>query len=85
VVLVLGWEGLGIRSFFLINFRGRWESYGNSFTTLITMRIGDFFIFLFFRDFLYNIYFRIPQLTYVNRVAFLLFAATKSALFPFSG
>jgi len=50
LVTVLGWEFLGITSFFLILYYQSWERYNNSMVTLITMRLGDYFLFLYLRS-----------------------------------
>jgi len=49
LITVLGWEFLGITSFFLILYYQRWERYNNSIVTLITMRLGDYFLFVYLR------------------------------------
>lgn len=41
LLLFLGWEGLGVSSFFLINYYQSYYSTGSSIKTLIINRIGD--------------------------------------------
>lgn len=49
------------------------------------MRVGDFFIFWFFRGFLYMRYLDMTSLVSVEGLMFLIFAFTKRAQVPFSG
>jgi len=40
----------------LINYYQSWESYNNSLVTLITIRIGDYFFFIFLSVYLLGSY-----------------------------
>lgn len=85
VSLILRWEGLGIRRFFLINYNQAWESINNSMVTILTIRFGDFFIFLLLRYYIYMSYFNLMFLVRVDSWIFLIFCFTKSANIPFTG
>jgi NADH:ubiquinone oxidoreductase subunit 5 (subunit L)/multisubunit Na+/H+ antiporter MnhA subunit len=41
VIIFIGWEGLGITSYLLINWFKRWESINNGTFTYLTIRVGD--------------------------------------------
>lgn len=85
--LIISWEGLGISSFMLINYYQSWESYNNAIRTLITIRIGDYFLFLVLSSYLIFYYIGISTLIYnqVNYIFFVVFCLTKSAQIPFRG
>nr|QJQ35667.1 NADH dehydrogenase subunit 5 [Acrobeloides varius] len=84
---VLSWEGLGISSFFLINYYQSWESYNNSLVTLMTMRIGDYFFFIFLSVYLLGSYLghMAMELMLLNSLWLVILSFTKSAQLPFSG
>ncbi len=42
--LLLGWDGLGTSSFFLIIWYQRWNRFDSGIVTLLTNRLGDFFL-----------------------------------------
>lgn len=81
LVSILSWEGLGIRSFFLINYYQSWDSYNNSLVTILTIRLGDFMFFIIFSIILI---FKLNVLLDFFFYFFIL-VITKSAQFPFSG
>jgi len=86
LTLVLRWEFLGVSRFFLINYYQRWERHNNSLVTLMTMRVGEVFLFITLRVLLmrnlgvnshiYNMSWGLALIT----VAF-----TKRAQVPFRG
>ena len=86
-ITVLRWEGLGISRFFLINYYQSWESYNNSLVTLITIRIGDYFFFIFLSVYLLGSYLghMAIELILLNSMWLVILSFTKSAQLPFSG
>lgn len=46
--IVLGWDVLGVSSFFLVFFYNNWDRCRGAMNTVLTNRIGDFFLFIFF-------------------------------------
>lgn len=85
--LLVSWDLLGITSFFLVLFYNNWDSCNGSMNTVITNRIGDFFIFIFFSlSFFSGYYFSTFSFCCFSFCCFLFLAAfTKRAQFPFSG
>lgn len=85
--IMISWDLLGISSFFLVLFYNNWDSCSGSMNTVITNRLGDFFIFIFFAlSFFSGFYFYSFSFVCGYFVLFLLLAAfTKSAQFPFRG
>nr|UWI71674.1 NADH dehydrogenase subunit 5 [Strongyloides fuelleborni fuelleborni] len=85
--MMLCWDLLGVSSFFLVLFYNNWDSCSGSMNTVLTNRLGDYFIFMFFAlSFFGGYYFFSFSLVSMYFVLFLLLAAfTKSAQFPFSG
>lgn len=87
--LILGWDGLGVSSFFLIlYFQSPSRVYSGTITILIN-RLGDCFLVLFiiiWWGLRVNTHFILESNISNSYVAFLLFISlsTKSALFPFS-
>ena len=74
------WEYLGVISFFLILFYGRYLSLRSSVITLVSSRFGDVGLFILIMMVCsgYSINMQIPLM-----VTFLLIVLTKSASFPF--
>lgn len=83
--ILLRWDILGISSFFLVLFYNNWDSCRGAINTALTNRLGDFFIFVFFRGSIfrgwYFLRFRIFR-GYIS-LLLLLTAFTKRAQFPF--
>lgn len=85
--MLLSWDLLGITSFFLVLFYNNWDSNRGSINTVLTNRLGDFFLFVFF-SFSYFINFNFFSYMFFlwGPLIFLVLTAfTKSAQFPFSG
>nr|YP_010489350.1 NADH dehydrogenase subunit 5 [Strongyloides cebus]UWK23995.1 NADH dehydrogenase subunit 5 [Strongyloides cebus] len=85
--MLIGWDLLGITSFFLVLFYNNWDSCSGAMNTIMTNRLGDFFFFLFFSLAFFNCYFFFSYSYVVYSVFFflILVSFTKSAQFPFSG
>ena len=85
--ILLSWDLLGITSFFLVLFYNNWDRNSGSINTVLTNRLGDFFLFVFF-SFSYFLNFRFFSYMFFlwGPLVFLVLTAfTKSAQFPFSG
>lgn len=78
---------LGISSFFLVLFYNNWDSCSGAMNTVLTNRLGDFFIFVFFRTSIFSglRFISYSFLFYSSRFFLIYSAFTKSAQFPFSG
>ena len=80
-ILFLGWDGLGVSSFFLIIFYSNWKRLNNRIITMIRNRIGDGLILILFSYFLFlgggGMYF-------FSLFLLLSISITKRAQFPFS-
>lgn len=85
--ILLSWDLLGISSFFLVLFYNNWDSNSGSINTVLTNRLGDFFLFVFFSfSFFINYNFFSYQFFLWSSLFFLLITSfTKRAQFPFSG
>nr|YP_004927942.1 NADH dehydrogenase subunit 5 [Wellcomia siamensis]ACV96778.1 NADH dehydrogenase subunit 5 [Wellcomia siamensis] len=81
------WDILGISSFFLGLFYNNWDSCSGAMHPVLTNRLGDFFLFIFFCYFIFsNLIFFLLMFCFVSFWFFLILAGfTKSAQFPFSG
>nr|BAV78639.1 NADH dehydrogenase subunit 5 [Panagrellus redivivus] len=87
ISMLISWDLLGISSFFLVLFYNNWDSCSGSMNTVLTNRLGDFFLFVFFST---SIFSGMTMLTYSfmfwsSLIFLILTAFTKSAQFPFSG
>ena len=78
VVGLVGWEGLGISSFYLVAFSRSRSSISGALITMVTNRLGDIFYF-FALAFCILGPGPLPAL-----MALLVAAATKSRQYPFS-
>lgn len=85
--LIIGWDGLGISSLFLIIFYPNKITFFNSFMTFFFNRLGDvlFLIFFCFSISRYRAFFHLNEIR-LFWVSFLFFLCllTKRAQFPFS-
>ena len=91
VRVLLGWDGLGIRSYLLVIYYSRTKSYNAGIITVISNRLGDALIIISIGIFIYlnniNIFilFYTFDLSYFWVIIFIIVAAsTKSAQIPFS-
>lgn len=86
-MILMSWDLLGISSFFLVLFYNNWDSCSGSINTVLTNRIGDFFLFMFFSlCFFSSICFLSFSFFSFYFCFFLVLASlTKGAQFPFSG
>lgn len=77
-MLFLGWDGLGVTSYVLVQYYFNWSSLNGSITTLLTNRLGDVCLFWFFCWSWYTqVNLSVPVLI------FIVGCFTKSAQFPF--
>ena len=84
ISIILAWERLGFRRFFLINYYQAWEGTNNAIRTLLTIRFGDFFLFVYIRGSIYLHYTSLCPLGMVDAFCLLVVCLTKSAQLPFS-
>ena len=78
-IIFLGWDGLGIRSFLLVNFFKNWVTLNNRTLTFLSNRVGDSLFLLYFSIILYSF-----NIFIIVRILFLLIISyTKRAQFPF--
>nr|YP_009142698.1 NADH dehydrogenase subunit 5 [Oxyuris equi]AKI07548.1 NADH dehydrogenase subunit 5 [Oxyuris equi] len=85
--ILVSWDVLGVSSFFLVLFYNNWDSCSGAMNTVLTNRVGDFFLFLFMCFFFFGSQ-GFYSMVYGGLVVvgFLVLAGfTKSAQFPFSG
>lgn len=86
-IILISWDVLGVSSFFLVLFYNNWDRCRGAMNTVLTNRVGDYFLFLFFRFFLFGgsfFYFLVFRGVVLGSL--LLGAGfTKRAQFPFSG
>nr|YP_004123399.1 NADH dehydrogenase subunit 5 [Contracaecum rudolphii B Bullini et al., 1986]ACP30396.1 NADH dehydrogenase subunit 5 [Contracaecum rudolphii B Bullini et al., 1986] len=85
--MLLSWDLLGISSFFLVLFYNNWDSCSGAMNTVLTNRLGDFFLFVFFSSVIFSSYYFLSLSFFCCLSSLMLLAAsfTKSARFPFSG
>lgn len=85
--ILISWDLLGITSFFLVLFYNNWDSCSGSINTILTNRIGDFFIFMFFSLCFFSSFFFLSFSFFSSYLCFfLVFSSfTKGAQFPFRG
>lgn len=85
--ILVRWDILGISRFFLVLFYNNWDRCRGSINTVLTNRLGDFFIFIFFAlRFFRGFYFIRFSFVAITPALFLILTAfTKSAQFPFRG
>ena len=78
--LFIAWDGLGIRSFFLVAYYINWSSINGAMVTVLTNRFGDFCLFWFFSPLFTSNNF---SSTIFFPIFLLLGASTKRAQYPF--
>lgn len=79
-LILIGWEGLGLTSFWLVAFYRRWVAHNGRILTFITNRVGD--ICLIFRG-IYWASFYINFVSIRALVILMLALITKSSQYPF--
>jgi NADH-ubiquinone oxidoreductase chain 5 len=89
VSILLGWDGLGLRSYLLVIYYGNSKAYNSGIVTALTNRLGDSLILLSIGFILiygnWNIYFYRENLTgFWMTFTLILAACTKRAQIPFS-
>nr|QLY89853.1 NADH dehydrogenase subunit 5 [Gyraulus laevis] len=85
LVILIGWDGLGITSFVLIIYYEGNEALGSGFQTFLVNRFGDIFIILSFILFLFMGIFQLwDKISMLITIVLSLAALTKSAQYPFS-
>nr|YP_009162834.1 NADH dehydrogenase subunit 5 [Gnathostoma spinigerum]AKM22099.1 NADH dehydrogenase subunit 5 [Gnathostoma spinigerum] len=86
LTMLLSWDLLGISSFFLVLFYNNWDSCSGAMNTVLTNRLGDYFLFVFFCGGFFSSYFFGSMMYFVSMFVLMLLWAgfTKSAQFPFS-
>nr|YP_009391140.1 NADH dehydrogenase subunit 5 [Stenostomum sthenum]ARW59262.1 NADH dehydrogenase subunit 5 [Stenostomum sthenum] len=85
--LLIGWDGLGVTSFFLVLFFQNSSSWAASMKTAMTNRLGDGFLIIVFASLLLSNNVFIEKMFFIPTILLLfliLGSFTKSAQFPFS-
>lgn len=84
--MLVRWDLLGISRFFLVLFYNNWDRCRGAINTALTNRLGDYFMFVFFRGSVYSGFYFLRFSFFSSFIVFLLFltAFTKRAQFPFS-
>lgn len=84
LVILIGWDGLGITSFVLIIYYEGNEALGSGFQTFLVNRFGDIFIILSFILFLFIGIFQLwDKISLLITIVLSLAALTKRAQYPF--
>ena len=85
--ILVSWDILGISSFFLVLFYNNIDRCSGAIHTVLTNRVGDFFLFIFFCFFIFSsMSFFLLSCCYFTGWFFLVLAGfTKRAQFPFRG
>lgn len=83
--ILLRWDLLGISRFFLVLFYNNWDRCRGAINTALTNRLGDYFIFVFFRGSIFRGYYFLTFSMFSSYIVLLLLltAFTKRAQFPF--
>lgn len=81
--LIIGWDWLGITSFFLVAFYNREKGWVGRLKTFFTNRIGDGVFLFLMRVILVNFIFKIYFLKIYLVLVLILFCQTKRAQLPF--
>lgn len=85
-ILFIGWDGLGVTSFFLVGFYQNWKTCNNRLLTFFRNRAGDGFLIILF-SFILFLNIRLQSYSYLFYSIFvliLLTRITKRAQFPIS-
>lgn len=85
--ILLSWDILGISRFFLVLFYNNWDSCRGAMNTVLTNRLGDFFLFVFFSRVLFSSFYFLNLSIFLGLSSLILLLAsfTKRAQFPFRG
>lgn len=85
--MFIGWDGLGVSSYFLVIFYQNWKSLNAGLVTILSNRVGDcFFIIIFISLIIYKSD-KIINLFSISSIfifIYIIFCLTKRAQFPFS-
>ena len=89
LIIILGWDGLGVTSFLLVIYYNNYSALCSGLTTIYLNRIGDFFIIFSFWLLYKNIFGNTYSIFLGERISILFFcilfaSITKSAQLPFS-
>lgn len=87
--ILLGWDGLGLRSYLLVIYYGRAKAYNSGIITVLTNRLGDSLIlvsigYLVIMGEWRLFYYRVKEFNLLVLILLVLAACTKSAQIPFS-
>jgi len=85
--IFIGWDGLGVSSYFLVIFYQNWKSINAGLITILSNRIGDCFFLLILIRLLVNKSDKIINLfnfSFLFIILYIFFCLTKRAQFPFS-
>ena len=84
LILIIGWDGLGLSSYFLVVFYLNYSSNRGGALTVISNRVGDIFIILFIISLIREVSFYIrAYYSLIIRTLLFLAAITKRAIFPY--
>jgi len=84
-LMFLGWDGLGVTSFFLVGFYQNWKSTNNSLTTFYSNRVGDGILLILFARLIFTqTNLKRTILLFMAFILIILTRMTKSAQFPLS-
>nr|WGH58936.1 NADH dehydrogenase subunit 5 [Chelurotropella siamensis] len=92
VIILLGWDGLGLVSYCLVIYFSNYKSYNAGMLTILTNRVGDNFIILSLYymfnygdwNYIYYLYFYWEEWMYYMMFLIIMASFTKSAQIPFS-
>lgn len=85
ITILISWEILGVSSFLLIFYYNTWESQANAIVTIITIRVGEFCLFLSISLMLIINLINLAFYFYrsLSYIFFIIFSFTKRAQYPF--
>lgn len=85
--ILIMWDILGISRFFLVLFYNNWDRCRGAINTVLTNRVGDYFLFLFFRIIIFRSlnFFVLEYFFILTGFLLILAGFTKRAQFPFRG